>query len=456
MSRPAGNTIMRLRDELDHSLFRPARQNAPSLKRWEAGVLIVAFVVLAAVLQLFRLGPSTALNSLWAEDGPVFVSGAMTHGFFDAVFTPWAEYLVVLPRLIAEIGTVVPLHDAPLAMNLTAVTLVALSGLAVWFASAGLIHSPYLRVLLVALLVLSPVGTIEAVATPTNVAWYTTFAVFWLLLWRPATMGGACLGGLLILLTGVSTPGTLFFAPLALMRAVAIRGRRDVVIVGSYTLGAAIQLIAMAVNTEKFTTPLWTKNILTAFLQRVVDNALLGIELGGSTWLDWGWPFLIAIVAAVATFLVVMLLRSSSNRLFAALAVVTAVVMFLASGYTRALGDVMVWHGDAYNNFGGRYAIVPAMLLLSAILALLDAHYRSSSKARRPALAIGIAAVLLASIVTSFDVRGVIGRGGPPWDESLRSATAKCEAKGLAEAPVSTSPEGWTVTVSCTRLTSDR
>ena len=98
-----------------------------------------------------------------------------------------------------------------MTMNLTTVLMVALSGLAVWFATAGQIHSPYLRALLVALMVLCPVSSIEAVASPTNVAWYTAFAVFWLLFWRPVTTWGACLGGLLILATGLSTPVTLFF-----------------------------------------------------------------------------------------------------------------------------------------------------------------------------------------------------------------------------------------------------
>jgi hypothetical protein len=150
-----------------------------------------------------------------------------------------------------------------------------------------------------------------------------------------------------------------------------------------------------------------------------------------------------------------MLARSASNRVFAAIAIATSVVMFLASGYTRALGDVMVWHTGVYNNFGGRYAIVPTLLLISAALALIDGHYRSSEK-RFPVLAIAAATVLLASIVTSFDVRGEIGRSGTRWDKSLRTSTAKCEAKHLTEAPVETSPEGWAVNVSCEDLTSGR
>lgn len=449
----ADEALSRFRNSLERSLFPPAPTERLRFRGWEGVLVLVSFLTLATVLQLFRLGPSEALNTLWAEDGPVFLQGALSHGFFDAVTSTYAEYLVVLPRLIGEVGAAVPLDDAAMAMNLTTALLIALGGVAIWFASAGQIHSPYLRALLVALTVLCPVASIEAVVTPTNVAWYTTFVVFWLLLWRPATTWGACLGGLLIFATGVSTPGTLFFAPIALMRALTIRDRRDTVVVGAYGLGAVVQGQAMLLTNEEVLGSVWTGNILTALLQRVVDGSVLGLELAGSTWVDWGWPFLIAIVVAVATYLAVMLFRVSSGRFVAALAIATSVVMFLVSSYTRALGDVMVWRDGVYNNFGGRYAIVPTLLLVSAILVLLDSHYRSS-RGRRPVLAIGIAAVLLASLITSFDVRGVIGRGGPKWDESLRAATARCEANDLAEAPAYIAPEGWAVAVSCDSLLS--
>jgi hypothetical protein len=454
VSDRAGDIFKRLRTGLDRAIFVPAPPETTRFGGWEGVLVLVSFLALAVVLQLFRIGPSEGLNSLWAEDGPVFLGGALTHGFFDSLTSTWAEYLVVVPRLIGEIGTAVPLHDATVVMNLTAALVIALCGLAVWFASAGHIHSPYLRALLVALTVLSPVSSIETVVTPTNVAWYMAFAVFWLLFWRPLTTWGACLGGLFIFATGVSTPATLFFLPIVILRAIAIRGRRDALIVGAYALGLLVQLQAMLFNSEEFPGDAWAESILTAFLQRVVDSAVLGVELGGSTWADWGWPLLIAIVVVVATYLIVTPLRTSSHRLFVGIAVITSAVVFMTSAYTRAIGDVLVWQVDSYNSYGGRYAIVPALLLISAGLALIDSRYKSSRA--NAVAAFGVAAVLLVSIVTSFDVRGEIGRGGPKWDKSLNAATARCEAKGLAEVQVFTAPQGWSVPVACDRLVTRR
>jgi len=447
----AGYVIKRLRENLNRSVFLPSPRETLRFSGWEGGVVLVSFLALAIVLQLFRAGPSTALNSLWAEDGPVFLGGALSHGFFTAVTMPYAEYLVVTPRLLGEIGAIVPLHDAAVAMNLGAALVVALSGLAVWFASAAHIRSAYLRAVLVALTILPPVAG-ETVASPANVAWHMTFAVFWLLLWRPATTWGACLGALLILATGLSTPAVFFFVPLALLRALAIRDLRDGLVVGGFGLAMAIQLPVTALSDEHTSTYLWTSNIITTFLQRVVNGAALGLELGGSAWADWGWPFLIAITVAVTVYLTVLLLRASSSRALAAIAIATSVAMFLGSSYSRALGNAMTWPPDIHNNVGGRYALVPVLLLISAALALLDSRRRSSTG--RTVAAVATTVVLLVSIATSFDVNAATNRGGPPWGESLDTATEECEAEALTEVPVFVAPEGWTMTVSCDRLVS--
>ncbi len=444
----AGDTTRRLRDVLNRAVFLPSPSATLRFKGWEGVVVLISFLALAIVLQMLRVGPSSALNSLWAEDGPVFLEKAMTHDFLSALTTTWAEYLVVVQSLIAEVGTLVPLRAAPAAMNLITALVVALSGVAIWFASAAHIRSPYLRALLVVLTVLVPVGSIETVVSPTNVSWYMAVAVFWLLLWRPATMLGAALSAGLILATGLSTPVIFFFVPLAFLRAIAIRDRRDALIVGTFALVTATQLFAV-LNSTRISSDVWTGGIITTFLQRVVSGSVLGLELSGSVWTDWGWPFLIAITVAITACLIVLALRATSSRLFAAIAIATSVVMFLASSYQRGLGG-MAWPVGAYNNLGARYTVVPTLLLIGAALALIDARRRSSSG--RPVIEMATIAVLLVPLVTSFDVAAGEARGGPPWDDSLKSAAGSCEVRHLDEIPVYTAPAGWTMNISCDRL----
>lgn len=446
-----GTVIRRLRSELDRSLFPAAPADTLRFHGWEGALALVSFLALAGALQFFRAGPTESARALFAEDGPVFLRDALTHGFVDSLTSTYAEYLVVLPRLIGEIATIPPLRYAPETMNVLAVLVVALSGLCVWFASAGHLRNPFLRAVLVALVLLPPASGLETVVSATNVAWYTGFAVFWLLLWRPEATWSACLGALVVLATGLSSPTIFFFVPLAALRAIAIRDRRDALIAGAFGLALAIQLPVTLLSGEHVSDPRWTENILTTLLQRVVAGAALGLELGGEAWSSWGWPFLALIAVAVAAALLALARGAPRGRLFALLAVATAVLMFLASGYERALGDTMVWPEGSFNALGGRYAMIPALLVASAALVLADSRSPARGRPAWPALA--TAAVLLTALVTSFG--GDANRQMPSWPESLRQAAAQCRAGGVTEATVFVSPEGWSMPLPCERLESE-
>lgn len=446
--------MRRLRESLNRSLFRPAAPGGWNPSGWEAGCVLLAFLVLATALQLLRIGPHVAFDSVWAEDGPVFLQGAMTEGFLDSLTTTYAGYLVLLPRLVGEAGRLVPLQDAPVAISLASAVVVAVSGVVVWIASAGHIRNPYLRGLLVALTVLSPVAGLESLASGTYVSWYMGFGVFWLLLWRPRTTWGAALGGAFILATGLSSPAIFFFLPLAVLRAVAVRDRLDALLVGSFGLAAAIQLPIALLSDDAAPTPAWTADILTTFLQRVVDGTVLGQELGGYAWEQLGWAFLVAISLAAAVFLLLLGSRASSGRPLAAIAVGTATVMFVVSAYQRAVGTPMMWPPDLHHGLGGRYVMIPSLLLVSAALVLLEGRRAGRGGAGLSPAAIAVGAVLLVGLVTSFDVADTSARGNPPWDASLEASAASCREQGPPAASVAISPPGWTMAISCERLES--
>jgi hypothetical protein len=445
----------RLRKRLDQSLFPAPRRVRSGLATWEGALLVTGFLVLACVLQLFRIGPSSGVGSLWAEDAPVFLHGGLSEGLLSSVTTPYAGYLVVVQRLIGQVGGHVPLEAIPATMNVLAALVAAACGLAVWLGSGNHLRSPYLRGLLVALTVLCPVASHEAVATATNVSWYMTFAVFWLLLWRPATTWGATLAGLFILASGLSNPGIVFFAPLALLRGIACRDRRDAVIVGSFALALAIQLPVTTLSNENIVDPTFSHEFWATYLQRILDGSLLGEHLGGEAWKAWGWSFLGPLACGVLAFLAVAGLRASSNRVPAAIAVLTSAGMYAGIFYERAMGAAMLWPADYFHGLGGRYAIVPSLLLVSGLLLLVEGRERRAEPRRRPLLAAALAAVLLVGLVTSFDLAEPEVRGEPSWSTSLEAASAECLTKPIPEATVYTSPPGWGLPISCDRLESE-
>ena len=448
-----------LRAHLVGNLFPSTPDERATLRRWQLALVLAALFVVAIVLQFARIGWSASLHSLWAEDGSIYVQMSLTHGFWDAVTTTYATYLVVVPRLIAEIAGLASLSDVPAAVSILSAAIVALSGFAVWVASAAHIRNPYLRGTLAVLTVLSPVAGKEAVFSATYAPWYMLFASFWLLIWRPATVRGTVFASGFLLLTGLSTPGVWFFVPLAVLRAAAIQDRRDAAVVGSFAVGALVQIPALVLNQEQQTfDPTWTHDIWTTFLQRVVDGAPLGLWLGGNAWVHLGWPLLISLVLVWIIGLYAGFKRAGAGaRWIAAIAVVTSLAMFVVSLYERAAGDEMVWPEGTYlgGYRGNRYAIVPALLLVSAALVLLDSAWRRRPRSQRFAWAAGLAVALLAvGLVTSFDQRNYALRGDPQWDAALRAAATECATHPVSDAPITTSPPGWSMRLPCDRIAS--
>jgi hypothetical protein len=420
-------------------------------------LIMAALLVLAVVLQLARMGWSASLNSLWAEDGPIYMQEALTQDFWHAVVSTYATYLVLVPRLIAEVASLAPLRDVPAAVSVLSALVVGISGLAVWVATASHLRNAYLRAALVALTVLSPVAGLESLDSAAYVPWYMLFASFWLLIWRPKTLRGAALGGLFILLTGLSTPGLWFFAPLAALRLLAIRDRRDLLIISSYAIGAAVQIPILVFTDETAVEPLWTADIWTTFLQRIVNGAPFGLHIGGEAWSHLGWPFLILLTAAVVAGLAVGFWRAVPGaRYLAAIAIPISLVMFVVSLYQRAVGTQMVWPEGLSNAAGGRYSIVPALLLVSAGLVLLDSSLRRRSPQPKrlawPVMA--TVAVLAAAIVAGFYVRDLPTRGVPPWDATVDGAATACRTEHLTDIALSTSPPGFGIQLPCDEVTS--
>jgi hypothetical protein len=279
-------------------------------------------------------------------------------------------------------------------------------------------------------------------------------ASFWLLLWRPQTQRGALLGGVFILLTALSNPGIWFFAPPALRRATAIRDRRDWPIVGAFFAGAAIQVFAIARSSYEAVEPLWTKDIWAVLLQRVVDGTAFGLRLGGIAWTHLGWPFLIALTILGVIALAIGIREAGSDaRCLAAVAVPTALLMFVVSVYQRAVGGAMLWPASAYNGSGGRYSIVPVMLLIGVAMALIDSSERRlNAPGRRPWLSMAAAALVLVSVAVSFSAANTAIRGTPTWHSSVDVAAASCTNEHLAEVALPASPPGFGLQLPCSTI----
>ena len=375
----------------------------------------------------------------------------------ESIFAPYTNYLVLLPRLIGEAAGFVPIADAPAATSTLAALTAAISGLAVWVASAAHIRSPYLRLALAAATVLAPVSGLESTDSGSYASWYLLFASFWLLLWRPRTDWGAGLASALIIVTALSNATVWFLIPIVVLRAIAIRDRRDAILVASFALGSVIQ-VPVALTHGQMAEPTWSPDVWSAYAQRVIDGAALGLRLGGIAWRELGWPFLCSVP------------RPGRGRVggrdpaggapparaLAVVAIATSIVMFFAIAYQRDVGTTIAWQSGEYSGAVSRYVIVPALLLLSAALALIDSAVARSpgcgashrGRSRPPP------ARWSSRSRWSFYQGEPEVRGTPRWDVAVEEAARECPpGEGRARGSrCPASPPGFGVYVPCDKI----
>lgn len=444
-------TIIRLRSRVDEELFPLPEGEGSRFTVREGALVIGLFLLIATALSVLRLG-TDAYRTIWAEDATVFMEAAFTHGFWHAVFEPYAGYLNVVPRLIGGFGTVIPLQDAAAFIAFMSAFCAGLSALAVWFGSAGHVRDPWLRGGLTIATALAATAGQETLDSAAYVPWFMLIGAFWLLFLRPKTWWGAALACAFLVLTGLSTPGVWFFLPVGFLRLASVSPRREprTTLVATGWLVGGLAQIPVILGQEQGTT-MWSGHIWTALVQRVIDAGIFGQRLGGGLWDVGGWKFLILLCVVLVVMLIVGLRRApESTRWFVPLTIAIAFGMFVFSVYQRSVGPSIFWSPGTSGGTASRYALVPSILFLSAFVALLDGAFRDrvgrDLRSRWPALA--GTAVMLIAVAVSFDMT-YSARSKPYWSEALRSAADKCITKHEDLAGIPTSPAPFGLVISC-------
>lgn len=393
--------------------------------------LIAGFVVVvgAAAVSLLRQVGVGALDTVYAEDGTVFLADAYRESTLDAVATPYAGYLHGVPRLLAEIVSLLPVSAAAAGLAISAALVTGLLTLLVFVASGTVIGSLWARVPVSAVVVLVPVGQEEIPNSIANLHWPMLYALFWVLLWRPAR--GRWVKPAAVLSMVLSDILTVVFLPLAGWRWWRDRDHRTL---GAFGLGMAAQAAAVVFGPDgrQFSpepvmwAPWW--------VIRAVPAGLLGERWFGTGGVDTRWLILAAAAwAMVAGFVLVSLRRFRKSppaawRVLVILAAVHAVAVYALP---------VALSGQATS----RYAAAPAMLLIAALAVLLLEG--------RPKPAVpGAAFLALCLAVWGANLRVPNSRGtGPMWSSQIQAQA--CDGQGRASVAVSPGDKGWTMVVPC-------
>lgn len=412
---------------------------APPGISWPGAALGVAAVGLGTVVSLWRQPGVGALNTVWAEDGTIFLSDAVRRSTVDALSTSYAGYFHLVPRLLAEVASLAPARWAAAVLAVSAALMTALIALLVYVASAGHLTSRLSRVLVSAVVVVLPLGADDLPNSIANLHWPGLYALFWMLIWVPRGRSGRILAAVVVFLVAASDILTMIFVPLALVRALRrpSLGRRDLhgtVLVAALGVGVALQVLGLLVGSSSRALSPDPVRAVTGYVVRAVPSALIGERwLGPDVNARW------LALAGLAWVLVAAALIAAGARMTRPLWPL-AVAALVHSAALYALPVLL--SGTATP----RYAAAPAMLLATALAALLQP--REGPRGRAPLYALAaLCAVVWAVNLRMDNVRAL----GPGWIEEMRAARAECIATGASTVSVKVGPvtADWHPTFPC-------
>jgi len=417
------------------SLFRAA---PPAQTGWRKAMVAVAAVLAGTVVSLARQRVVPATDSLWAEDGGLFLVQAITEPALPTVVEPYNGYFQVLPRLLSLPLAVLPLGWAAAYVAISAAAFTALLALVVYVASAAHLPSRLARGLVAAVPLVVPVGTDEVPNSICNLHWAGLYALFWVLLWVPAQRTGKIVALALVPLIAATNIVAAALVPLAVLRLI---GRRDghSRAVGILAIaGVAAHVVALVVGVSSRETQSAVLEPARMLVTYVLPAGIFGDELLPAT-APVGQQTLLAVLgwSVVASIVVVAGLGiTRPNWRLAGLAFGTAALLWLVCAGT--------------GGFTVRYAATPAMLIVAGLVALvLPRPGRAGSI--RPLVPMLCLATLLVSVwAVNYRLIDNQRAAGPRWSESLAAARQTCAGMApdtVVEVPIA--PAGWAAVLPC-------
>lgn len=364
---------------------------APSVPPGQGGLLRerpvrvaieILAVLVAAVAMLLRVAHIPVWDLVYAEDNGVFLVGALAHPW--DLLAPFGGYLELVPRILGQIVSLLPLWDAARVYAVSGALIAAVCALFTYHASEGYIWSPWLRAMLGAALILLPLAPIEMADSGVDSPWYLLPTAFWAVMWRPRTRSGMLAAALMAFAATSSEILAVIYIPLLVIRVIALPRWREHAVTIGFLLGLLAQVPAIlstyaqhAQRLHGFGQPLASvKFYFHAFVLRSVGwhlswwlQRLLGLDAATAVV----GAFLLAVLAWV------LITGDRQVRVFAVLATVIGFVQVIAvASVPGPPGAHWVAHAVADPTFqpGSRYDAVPVMLLDAMVIIAVDTFIR--------------------------------------------------------------------------------
>lgn len=412
------------------AVFPDPPQAAPSTwtRRCVVAAVQIAAVCLGAVALLLRIPGLPAWDAVYAEDKSQFLVQAYQEPWH--LFIAFGGYEQLLPRVVAQFVTYLPVADAAKAFAFTGAVIAAGCALFIFHASAGHIRSVSLRVLLAAGVVLLSSAPMEIADSTVAIAFYLLLALFWAVLWRPRTRTGKVAAAVVAFITAATTSIVIVFAPLLAMRLIVLRRPREHAVTAGWLAGCLVQLPFVLESYMQGVSRLGgfgpsegrtnrLGNSLTFYAHDVLLRAIgwhLSWRLESLTGTDRAT---VIVAAALAVIFGVIMVTQAAARPFVVVALLTGFVFSMVS--TILTPWVAVEPVTIQNQPAARYTALPIFLIEAAIIVGVDCALRKRRGAGerhglgqwyprlglQPALAVtALFAVLATSWAVDFRYKG--------------------------------------------------
>jgi hypothetical protein len=387
--------------------------------------ITLLLLVLAAALPLFRQTGNRSWNTIWAEDGFEYFQQARRYGGTAVLLRGYSGYLQFPSRALALGSTYLPVHDVSVYLALSASIVGALLAWFTYHVTQGWIGSPFVRVALASMVVLTPVLGAENTANITNIIWVFAAVAPWALVSLAERPLDIVVRSVVAFLAATATSLCFFFLPLAIGWILIRRTRATVVVAGAFVAGLVIQGLVM----------LHTKDIVStipqgflAFHRSVVHLAeatglhtfgllLVGYDGSTSTWLTQHQVLTIGSTIFVVIILAVLMRGAGrDHRLLALVFFGYAIITFVAPVWER-------------NDVAPRYSVMPVIFLASALAVLLADPTRDRgalmTRIGRPLFVVWVVILTIIGFsITTYRSES------PTWSNGVTfSYTTKCRGK---------------------------
>ncbi|WIJ44212.1 hypothetical protein [Curtobacterium citreum] len=442
------------------AVTQPARGPGRTDTAWTLGLAVLVGVI-AATLAWARL-PASARDTLWAEDSALFLQQRVEAGPLATVFRPYDGYLHLVPRLMTDLATALPVEDyARTVTALSCLVVGIVAALTVWFV-APIARHPMTRAAFALVPALTPVVAFEVLGNSANVHSFLLYLVPVLLLVRPRTWRASVFPAVVAVVIGLSEIQALFFVPLLVLM---VRRRRAWPIGFGLVAALAVQLL-VNLTSGRVRTPVdqrLSDVVRGWFLEPVTSSFWPRASTAADHIAAHGWPLVLALTVPFLFAAVLVLvgrwrrgdglgpLRALALALLVGSPVVWGADLVLNPTPFIAFGE----HGPTFIGQVGylRYAAVPSMFLFGLLVLAAERVARVPRAGARTVAVVGALAVLCFAAWRS-EPYDVARSGAPTWTTEYLQAEQHCTG-GVAGDRLDQAPRSWGVELSCDTIRSD-